>query len=143
MGKTLTSFILFALAAGIIVPPLGYLAVLGLLIAFIASDRIKELLDPIIQNKPFFLLIVSISVSALFSKIFVSSAVFLVFVILQSLYYSMAQYYLKNRGIENLFNVLNYMAIITSLFGLFQFLTGNLEINEHWTGYSEISRIKK
>ncbi|MCQ1528182.1 O-antigen ligase family protein [Lutispora saccharofermentans] len=137
MGKTLTSFILFALVAGIIVPPLGYLAVLGLLIAFIASDRIKELLDPIIQNKPFFLLIVSISVSALFSKIFVSSAIFLVFVILQSLYYSMAQYYLKNRGIGNLFNVLNYMAIITSLFGLFQFLTGNLEINEHWTGYSE------
>lgn len=49
----------------------------------------------------------------------------------------MVQYYLKSKGIRSLFNVLNYMAIITSLFGLFQFLTGSLEINEHWTGYSE------
>lgn len=137
MEKTLTSFTLFTLAAGILMPPLGYLSVWGVLILFIMSDKISELSELIARNKPLLLFIVSISLSTLFSNIPASSAVFLILAVLQYSYYSMIVYYLENKGIKSLFNALNYMAIITSTFGIYQFLTGRLEINKHWAGYSQ------
>lgn len=137
MEKLLTSFILLTLGAGILIPPAGYLSALGVLILFIALDKAGELSGPIILNRPFLIFILAVFMSVLFSNIPASSAVFFILAALQYSYYSMAIYYLKHKGIRSMFDTLNYFAIIASVLGIYQFLTGKLEINRHWAGYSE------
>lgn len=137
MEKGLITFILFTLATSILSPPLGYLSALGALILFIMSDKMSYLMASIARNKPLLLFIISILLSVLFSNVIISSLVFLVLVALQFAYYAMLMWYLENKGLKSLFHTLNLMAITVSVIGLFQFLTGRLEINKHWVGYSQ------
>lgn len=137
MEKIITSCILFTMASGILIPPIGYLSVLGVLILFIMWDQLGGILQGIALNKPLLIFLIFMFLSVLFSNLKYSSIAFFIIVVLQFIFYSMVVYYISRKGVNSLFNALNSIAIIASSYGIYQFVSGKLQINKHWTGYSE------
>jgi len=137
MERILTICIIFTMISGILIPPLGYLSVLGVLILFIIWDEGHGIIRMIALNKPLFIFLICLFLSVLFSNLLYSSVFFFAIVALQFIYYSMVIYYMNKKGVKSLLNALNYAAIIVSSYGLFQLATGRLKINKHWAGYSE------
>jgi len=136
MEKIITSCIIFTMVSSILIPPLGYLSVLGVLILFVLWDQAYGIFRTITLNKPLFIFIIFIFISVLFSNLRYSSIAFFIIASLQFIYYSMVMYYISIKGVNNLFNALNCIAMIASAYGIYQFISGNLNINKHWTGYS-------
>lgn len=137
MEKIITSCIIFTMVSSILISPLGYLSVLGVLILFILWDRAYGIFLTIGSNKPFSIFLIFMFLSVLFSNLKYSSIAFFTIVALQFIYYSMVMHYISRKGVNSLFNVLNGIAIIASSYGIYQLLSGKLYINKHWTGYSE------
>ncbi|SHI60152.1 O-antigen ligase family protein [Lutispora thermophila] len=137
MEKIITLCIMVTMASGVLMPPLGFLSVLGVLILFIIWDQTNGILRNIVLNKQLVIFLIFMFISVFFSNLKYSSIAFFIILILEILYYSMVIYYISKKGVNSLFNALNYIAIIASSYGIYQFISGKLQVNKHWTGYSE------
>jgi O-antigen ligase len=106
----------------------------AVVIAFILgfSNNGRSVVASIIRQKQFIFLAAAIVLSTIFSRALSKSLLIDGIIILHFMAFAVLIMGIKLENLERLFRLLNFIAIFVCLYGIYQYLSGNLTINKSW-----------
>ena len=93
----------------------------------------KEIFNLVLKEKAIIFTIVALLLSTLFSKVIGYSMLIDGIIIVHFMVYLVIVRWVNSDNIEAIFKLLNFMAILICLYGIYQYFTGDLTINTSWT----------
>ncbi|MGB7605999.1 MAG: O-antigen ligase family protein [Lutisporaceae bacterium] len=106
-------------------------AVIAFFIVFINNRKL--VIAFVIEQKPIIFLAVSLILSTIFSRTFSNSLIIDAILLLHLLAFIVLVVGTRLEELEGLFKLLNTLAICLCIYGIYQYLTGDLAINKSWT----------
>lgn len=137
-------YILFILIILSVIFPLGvYIGIPIALVITIASGKSKKLLDAFRGQHFLLLLALCMIMSTLFSKMWLSSALVDVVIILQIILYLLLVIEFKEADTTKLFKLLNLICIIACVYGLYQIFSGRISVSSSWADMAKFGILKR
>ena len=105
--------------------------IIAFLMMFIKESR--YIINNVLKEKAIIFIAAALLLSTVFSKVMGYSMFLDGIIIIHLMVYLVIVKWVDNENIESVFKLLNFMAILISLYGLYQYFTGDLVINRSWT----------
>ncbi|OGO78674.1 MAG: hypothetical protein A2Y23_00805 [Clostridiales bacterium GWB2_37_7] len=132
-GNKITRYLMFAI---VIFSPTFYFGAYaaGVLAFFILiKNDVKAIADIMLKQKAIILMLIALALSTLFSKVPGYSLLIDLVILLHVMVYIVILKWVNKENIEDIFRLLNALGIMISIYGIYQYLTGDLNIDKSWT----------
>lgn len=106
-------------------------SVIAFFMMFIRAPR--DIINLVIKEKVIFFIVATLFLPTLFSKVIGYSILIDGIIIIHLMVYFVIIKWINKDNIEDVFKLLNFMAILICIYGIYQYFTGDLTINTSWT----------
>lgn len=124
--------LLLIITASVLFPAVAYIGVIAALMLAVKARKSRQLIGVIKKDSSILIVLISIAVSAVYSKAMLLSLGAVILIALNLTFLLILVVEARSTGWEKYYRLINLLSVLLSLYGLYQFLTGSLDMNKSW-----------
>lgn len=101
----------------------------------------KFIVDFLLKDRAIVFIAVALLLSTVFSRVMGYSILIDGIIIIHLMVYLVIVKWVDNKNIEIIFKVMNFMAILICIYGIYQYFTGDLTVDASWTDQSSYGKL--
>lgn len=141
--KALKFCLILVILLSVLFPTGAYFCAVAVFIAAIAARRSRQMLAELASDRAIFIMLFCIVLSVLYSQEKLSSLGGLVMVGLNAGLYLVLVTELSKAGVGRYYKLLNMCCVLICIYGIYQFVSGNLIIQKCWVDEKTFGRITR